>query len=287
MDFLIRNKAWSALIGFTLFCIISLAVQSSAFTVTVEGVGSAIAMPFQRMYHGTQGGVHKLWAGFTELTRVRNELAETRAKLQKFEATSEDYAEIKSENARLRSLLDMKERVECDSIPATIISKDPDNWFRTIIVDRGSDDGVRINMPVIAYSGDIKAVVGKVSEVRGHISRIVPVISPDIKLGVMFQESRVPGILSGLSGNSILCRMDYVSRAASVKFGDMVVTSGQGGVFPPGLPVGVALKSELLESSPYQRTVVRPFIDYNTLEGVFIIKKDPDEELMKLLEVTQ
>lgn len=287
MDFLIRNKAWSALIGFSLFCIISLAVQSSAFTITVEGVGSAIAMPFQRMYHGTQGGVHKLWAGFTELTRVRNELAETRAKLQKFEATSEDYAEIKSENARLRSLLDMKERVECDSIPATIISKDPDNWFRTIIVDRGSDDGVRINMPVIAYSGDIKAVVGKVSEVRGHISRIVPVISPDIKLGVMFQESRVPGILSGLSGNSILCRMDYVSRAASVKFGDMVVTSGQGGVFPPGLPVGVALKSELLESSPYQRTVVRPFIDYNTLEGVFIIKKDPDEELMKLLEVTQ
>ena len=282
MDFFIRNKTWSALAAFSLFCIVSLSVQSSSFTITVEGVGSAIAMPFQRLYHGSQGGVHRLWAGFTELGKVREELARTREKLQKFEAASEDLDQIRNENIRLRRLLEMKERIELDSIAATIISKDPDNWFRTIIVDRGSDDGVKLNMPVVAYNGEIKAVVGKVSEVRGHISRIIPVIAPDIKLGVMFQESRVPGILSGLSSNSNLCRIDYVSRAASVKFGDTVVTSGQGGVFPQGLLVGTVVKSEILESSPYQRTIVRPFVEYNVLEEVFIIKKDPDAELIKL-----
>ncbi len=284
MEFFIRNKTWTALAAFSLFCLISLSVQSSSFTITVEGVGSAIAMPFQRMYHGMQGGVHRLWAGFTELGQVRDELAKTREMLQKYEAVSEDLSEIRNENARLRRLLDLKERIDVDSIAATIISKDPDNWFRTIIINRGSDDGVKVNMPVIAYNGEVKAVVGKVSEVRGHISRIVPVIAPDIKLGVMFQETRVPGILSGHSSNSNLCRIDYVSRAATVKFGDVVITSGQGGVFPQGLLVGTVIKSELLESSPYQRTVVRPFVDYNTLEEVFIIKKDPDAELMQLFE---
>ncbi|HOT43898.1 MAG TPA: rod shape-determining protein MreC [Spirochaetota bacterium] len=273
-----------AFISFTLFCIISLSIQSSTLVLTLEGVISAITMPFQKAYDGAQSGVSRLWAGFTELTEVRDELKKTRSNLQKYESMAGEMSELKRENDRLRELLGMKERVEYASIPATIISKDPDNWFRTIIINKGSGDGIKVNMPVIAYQGGQKAVVGTVIEVRGSISRIAPIISPTVRIGVKLQESRFPGLLCGYSGNSNLCKMDYISRAAYIRFGDMVITSGQGGVFPPGLLVGTVIKSYSLESSAYQRAIIKPVIDYNLVEDVFVIKKDLDKDLFEIFD---
>jgi len=273
-----------AFISFTLFCIISLSIQSSTLVLTLEGVISAITMPFQKAYDGAQGGVSRLWAGFTELTEVRDELKKTRANLQKYESMAGEMSELKRENDRLRELLGMKERVEYASIPATIISKDPDNWFRTIIINRGSGDGIKVNMPVIAYQGGQKAVVGTVIEVRGSISRIAPIISPTVRIGVKIKESRFPGLLCGYSGNSNLCKMDYISCAAYIRFNDMVITSGQGGVFPPGLLVGTVIKSYSLESSAYQRAIIKPVIDYNLVEDVFVIKKDLEKDLFEIFD---
>lgn len=284
MEFIIRHKSIVAFISFTLFCIISLSVQSSMFTLSSEGIISALVMPFQKAYNGMQDGVSRLWAGFTELTEVRDELRKTQARLQKYESMTDEMSEIKRENIRLRELLGMKERVEYTSIPAWIISKDPDNWFRTIIINKGSNDGIKVNMPVIAFQGGQKAVVGTVVEVRGSISRIAPIISPMVRIGVKLQESRFPGLLCGYSGNSNLCKMDYVSRAAYIKFNDMVITSGQGGVFPPGLLIGTVIKSYALESSAYQRAIVKPVIDYNLVENVFVIKKDIDKDLFEIFE---
>lgn len=240
-------------------------------------------MPFQKGYNSVQHGIHMLWAGFTELGDVRDQLKKTRDKLQRYEAMTEELSEIKRENERLRQLLNLAPQVSYESVPASIISKDPDNWFRTIIINRGADDGIKINMPVIAFSGEEKAVLGKVTEVRGSVSRILPIISTDMRLGVVFQESRYPGLLTGYTANSNLSLMDYVSKSATIKFGDVIVTSGQGGVFPPGLRVGKVLKSFVTESSAYQKVVIRPFIDFNQVEEVYVIKKIPDSDTQKLL----
>ena len=292
MEFLERHKSIVTFISFTLFCIISLSVQGSGFTLTFEGIMSGITMPFQKGYNSLHGGTSRLWAGFSELDRARDELQVTREKLKTFEANDVELTEIKKENDRLRALLGMKEMLKYDSIAATIISKDPDNWYRTLIINRGENDGIKVNMPVVAYqvmeNGDkkelVKGVVGKVVEVRGSVSRIQPLIAPDIKIGVKIGESRFPGLLSGYTFNSNLCVINYITRAAPVKFGDLIITSGQAGVFPPGIVIGTVYKSELLETSPYQRAIVKPFIDYNLLEEVFIIKKAPDKDLFDLFE---
>jgi rod shape-determining protein MreC len=186
----------------------------------------------------------------------------------------------------------MKEMLRYDSVAAAIISKDPDNWYRTLIINRGENDGIKVNMPVVAYQvvnkGEVrelvKGVVGKIVEVRGSVSRIQPLIAPEIKIGVKIGENRFPGLLSGYTYNSNLCVVNYITRAAPVKFGDLIITSGQAGVFPQGLVLGTVVKSELLESSPYQRAIVKPFIDYNLLEEVFIIKKAPEKDLFELFE---
>ncbi len=283
MESIIKHKAIIAFVAFSIFCIVSLSIQSSTFTISIEGLGSMLTMPFQKGYNSVQHGIHMLWAGFTELGEVRDQLKKTREKLQRYEAMTEELSEIKRENERLRQLLNLAPQVSYESVPASIISKDPDNWFRTIIINRGANDGIKINMPVIAFSGEEKAVVGKVTEVRGSVSRIMPIISTDMRLGVIFQESRYPGLLTGYTANSNLSLMDYVSKSATVKFGDVIVTSGQGGVFPAGLRVGKVLKSFVTESSAYQKVVIKPYIDFNQVEEVFVIKKIPDSDVRKLL----
>lgn len=292
MDFFERHKPIVIFIALVLFCIISLSVQGSGFTLTFEGIMSGITTPFQKGVNGLHGSTSRLWAGFSELDRVRSELDLTRSKLQTFEAADVEITEVKKENERLRALLGMKEMLRYSSITAEIISKDPDNWYRTLIINRGDNDGIKVNMPVVAYqvvmNGDqkelVKAVVGKIVEVRRSISRIQPLISPEIKIGVKIGENRFPGLLSGYTQNSNLCVANYITRAAPVKFGDRVLTSGQAGVFPPGLIIGTVVKSELLETSPYQRAIIKPYIDYNLLDEVFVIKKAPDKDLFDLFE---
>jgi rod shape-determining protein MreC len=184
----------------------------------------------------------------------------------------------------------MKELLKYDSIVADVISKDPDNWYRTLIINRGKNDGIMVNMPVVAYQAStndntkslIKGVVGKVVEVRGSVSHIQPLIAPEIKIGVKIGENEFPGLLSGYSHNSNLCVVNYITRAAPVKFDDIVITSGMAGVFPPGLIIGKVIKSEVLESSPYQRAIVKPFMDYNLIDEVFIIKKTPNKDIFEL-----
>jgi rod shape-determining protein MreC len=284
VEVLVRFRAIIALFAFTLFCIVSLALKSTTFTFSFEGIGSALIMPFQKGYNAAQRGVHKLWAGFTELSEVRDELEKTRLKLQQLEGAAEEVSQIRNENSQLRQLLKLKPKLGYESIPAMIISKDPDNWFRTIIVNRGADDGVVVNMPVIAYNGDVKAVVGKVIEVRGSVSRILPVISPDMKIGVMLQDSRYPGLMVGHSANASQCRIDYISRSAQIKPGEQVITSGQGGVFPQGLVVGNVLKNMSYKTSSFQQVLVKPIVDYDQLEQVFIIKMETDKAILELLK---
>jgi len=284
VDFILEHKSVVAFFSFFLFCVIALSVQSSTFTLSLEGVGSAVVSPFQNGYDSFQKGIHKLWAGFTELSDVRQELFKTREKLQKFESIAEEFSEIRKENVRLRKLLGLQQRITFDFIPAIIISKDPDNWFRTLIIDKGANDGIKVNMPVLAFKNGQKAVIGKIIEVRGSISRIIPVISPDMNVGVKFQDNRFPGLLHGLSSNSTLCIMDYISKIALIKPGEHIITSGQGGIFPPGLNVGMVIKTVTSQASSYKKAIVKPLINYNLVEQVFVIKKDINKNLKNLLE---
>ena len=284
MEFFIKHKTIVLFIAFTLFCFISLSMQSSSITNVVEGAGNAVIFPFQKFYHTLQTNISLLWSGFSQLRNAQEELEKTRLKLQQYESIAEELEEIKRENEQLRNLLGLKQKINYDSVLATIISKDPDNWFRTIIINRGSDDGIEKNMPVVAFFGDEKAIVGKIIEVRGSISRILPIISPDLKVGVVFQESRFPGLLSGYSAIGKLCVVDYVDKTATIKPGDVVITSGQGGVFPKGLLVGVAIKSFPSESGAFQRVLVKPYINFDLIENVVVIKKEPDKEILNLIQ---
>jgi len=287
VEFFIRHKNVVAFIGFSLFCIISLSLQSNTFTLSIEGIGSALVSPFQKGYDGVQSGVSKLWKGFTELSDVREELQKTRKKLHDYELVLDDSKRLKRQLLTYKEQLGYKKqlaRESLTSVSAEVVSKDPDNWFSTIVINKGEDDGIKINMPVIAYREGQKAIVGKIVEVRDSYALIRPVISSDIRVGVKLEESRFPGLLQGYSINTDLCVINYISKAVQVKPGDMVITSGQGGVFPEGLYVGMVVKSNITDSGPYQKAIIKPIIDFNILENVFVLTKKIDKDFLSLIE---
>ena len=289
MEFLSRHRPIVTLIAFTLFCIISLSVQGGGATVTFEGVVSAILTPFSRGYNAIERGLSSLFSGFEDTDSLKENIRQLNARLARYDAMQiemiqAELAELKTENDRLRNMLDLRGKVRYQSIAAELISKDPDNWFRTLVVNRGSDDGVEVNMPVIAYQNGRRVVVGKIVEVRGSISRIQPIVAPDIKIGCKLNENKIPGLLSGYSYNADYCVVNYISRATPAKKGDIIITSGQAGVFPPELYIGTVERTELSETNPYQRIIVKPFVDYSLLEEVFILLKNPDRDLFEMFE---
>lgn len=138
-------------------------------------------------------------------------------------------------------------------------------------------------IPGVAFFGD-ESYHWEDNRSKRFNFRILPIISPDLKIGVVFQESRYPGLLSGYSAIGKMCIVDYVDKTATIKAGDIVITSGQGGVFPQGLLVGVAIRSFPSESGAFQRVLVKPYINFDLIENVIVIKKEADLEILKLTE---
>lgn len=173
--------------------------------------------------------------------------------------------EIIQENARLKQLLDFKQRFIFSSVAANVIGREPTNWSSSIVIDRGKKDGLRPGMPVVNSLG----VIGKVSDVGGTTSRVLLLTDPNFSVAALIQGNREHGLVSGtLKGT---CRLKYLSYDADVRVGDTVMTSKLSSTFPEGLLIGVVTESEESQSSPTLECVVKPAVNLSQVEEVLVI----------------
>ena len=135
-------------------------------------------------------------------------------------------------NERLQQLLKLRDAMHVPTIAARVIGEDVTPWFRTVIIDRGSVDGVREGMPVVASGG----VVGRIVRVASTSSRLLLLTDNASAIAATVQRSRARGVVKGKSGQ--LCSLEFSQRGEDVKVGDVIVTSGIGGVFPECTSVG-------------------------------------------------
>jgi rod shape-determining protein MreC len=175
------------------------------------------------------------------------------------------------ENIRLHELLNSKERSAYHTVTARVIGRDSSNWWKSIQIDRGSDDGVHQNLAVLNADG----LIGKtISTTRGE-ARVLLLSDPNCKVGALLQDTRDPGVASGSDASfsfSSRCVMTYVNRDAKVKPGDNVITSGFGGVFPKGIPIGTVTRAQLnKQTGMYQDVEIKPAVDFRRLEEVIVI----------------
>ncbi len=177
--------------------------------------------------------------------------------------------EYKKECERLAALLNYKQAAagQYSLMAASVVARDPNNWFGTVTLNRGAGDGVRENMTVLVPEG----LVGRVVSVSSSTCEVLLISDPRSGVSATVQETRTPGILEGITGGGGKTRMIHIANDAPVETGQAVVTSGLGSVFPKGLPVGAVESVQNEPSGMFKTAVVRPFAPLNRLEEVFIV----------------
>lgn len=213
------------------------------------------------------------------------DLEELKRENESLKAEQNRYSEVLAENIRLRNLLKFKQGyTSYNMVGASVIERDYGGWTHTMVIDRGEDSGIKKYMPVIIPSG----LVGFVSEVYMNSSRVQLLLDPRTTVGGIVQcpASRVVSMVSGNSGNPGLLSFMSLPKESDVIKGDIIVTSGYGGVYPKGLVIGTVEQVDVDSEGGTQSAEIRPAADFAHMEEVFIItdhiqKTSPDSITVK------
>jgi rod shape-determining protein MreC len=179
--------------------------------------------------------------------------------------------EYKAENQRLTGLLNYKQVMvqKYDLLVASVIARDPGNWFATVTLNRGSKDGVRENMTVLTPQG----LVGRVITVSSTNCEVLLITDPRSGVGAIIQETRSPGIVEGTVGSSGMARIIHIPNNAQIQEGQVVVTSGIGSIFPKGIPIGTITNISAESAGLFKRAEIRLFAGMDQLEEVLIVTR--------------
>jgi len=256
----------------TLFLMLS----SRSFILNVKNTGLSL-------FSGVRGGIYELSSlvsrtvlSIKELATLRQEHADLLRQLDRYEELERSNAEIYQENLRLKEQLDFSRTLRYRRIPAQISGRDPDNLFSAVVINKGSVAGVSNNMAVVAWQNGTQALVGKVTQTGAFESLVMPVFDINSQVSSRFSVSRFEGIVEGQGNSETPLLMRFVPRRArdEINIGDIIITSGMGGVFPSGINIGRVSKVNILEYETTLEVEVVPMIDFSRLEYVFVIEAE-------------
>lgn len=174
--------------------------------------------------------------------------------------------EAEIENVNLRAQLNFKQaNPSFELLSAQVIGRDPSNLAGYLIIDRGREEGVAVDMPVLTDRG----LVGRVTETAPHSSKIILITDPSSSVNALIQESRATGVVQGSIPQGLVMR--YILQTEEVKPGDLVLTSGLGGRFPTRLIVGQVTSVVKRDVELFQEAHIRPSVDFGRLEMVMVL----------------
>jgi rod shape-determining protein MreC len=235
-----------------------------------------ITFPIARGWHATTSYFSEVWRTYFDLRNAARENIALKAKLNLMQVRILDYDEQVQQTSRLRKLLGFAQYYDRKLVVAEVVGGKSTHAFKTLRVARGTSDGVRIGMPVVAADG----VVGRVVRASKGIADVQLLVDFDFNIDVLLQRTRVRGVLSGYAGDN--CRLN-VQKGTEVRIGDTITTSGIVGGFPKGLPVGRVMRISYESDNVSQVITVEPWVDYRRLEEVMILY-ETDPELQKIFE---
>ncbi len=227
--------------------------------------------PPERAAHAGGLGVRGIWSNYIDLRHTRQRNRELQAEVDRLRLEQAGLAEDARQGHRLQQLLSFKEKYIYQTVPAQVIGTSGTDMSRILIVDKGSKDGLRIDMPVITPDG----IVGKVKDVFPHTAQILEISDQSSGAGVMLETTRIRGVLRGNAyGQPQIINILPDDR---IQPGERVLTSGGDQIYPRGLTVGYVDKVvNDPERNPYIDVVIRPAATLSRLEEVLIITTTGD-----------
>jgi len=199
---------------------------------------------------------------------LKQQLSQTELELQNARHSVE-------ENERLRGLLGLKEQVGYASIAARVIARDSSVWFNTVTINRGSSTGIELNMPVVTAGG----IVGRVISLSPVTAQVMMITDEKAAAGAIvgqLSESGALGSVNGLGENGLI-EMRYVSGLQKVEVGDSILTTGQDGIYPPGLNVGTVVQVRPGTATQAHQIIIKPGAKLDQLEEVAVLLYRPPQ----------
>lgn len=245
-------------------------IRSGVNTVAtpVRMVGAVVATPFNAI-----GNV------FTNLSAPQETLSELQKKNEELTSELAQLTEAQKTAERLESLLGLQSTYNLQSTAARIIGSTGDAWSQTVTIDKGSANGFEIGMPVCNSGG----VIGQIIEVSAATSTVRLINDENSGVSAMVQSTRAQGMLQGQPDGTLM--LSYVPADADVKVGDVIITSGLGGRFPKGLPLGTVSSVSRAANATYYTIVVRAISTAESNEEVLVITSLTDEQTASSEEV--
>jgi len=236
---------------------------------------------FAEVQRATTSGVSAVqgtWQDYFALQQIRRENEALKEEVAKLRIAMQRESDAAAQARTLQSLLKLRGELPFETTGARVIGGAASPEFRTITIDKGTDDGLRTDMAVIAPSG----VVGRIIQPTRRAAKVQLLIDTDAAAGGIVERTRAQGIVVGTKTRY---RLEYVPSSADIRVGDRVITSGLEGIFPefPGsvdgeYPRGFVIGHiESLErgAGQYVNVVVRPAVDFSSLEAVLVVQTPP------------
>ncbi len=257
--------------------IIALVTLSPHLLSPIEKMAMELVAPIQSFVNVAVDKSISIWNDYINLVNVQKENRRLKREVAILRFKEGLYKEMLGYEKEIKRLMSFKESIPFQVIDAGVVSFDSVSSFNTIILDRGSSSGVGIDCPVISFQG----VVGRTISVSNNFSKVLLLTNYNSSVPAKLAKTHYRAILKGTGKNT--CRLEYISLDIPVKPGEEVVTSGDQGIFPEGLPLGI-VKSVIREKNQlFQNIEVLPHINYPKLERVFVII--PEERKLKELKL--
>ncbi len=267
------RRNWQNNRSITLFvavgaCVVLMLLSSFGIISPLEDIASTPLRFLSRVFVQSMITINNTAEEITEVEALRQRNSELERQIASIQAEVIELREIASDYDRLAGLLNYtRTREDFNTLLADVIGLEQQGLIRSLIISRGSRDGVRVGMPVITELG----LVGRVYAVSANISQIQLITDQNSYISARLQSSRSEGTVQGrglITGN---LRMLYIPIDSTITEGDLVVTSGLGGNFPPDVVIGQVTSKQRLEFELSQQAEVRSFVDFTTLEAVLVV----------------
>lgn len=268
---LLKNKLAVTVIVLSVTFLLLIGYTSSKEIKGLEGSAGDALSPIQKITYGVNRGVKDFVDFFLNFSEVKDENEKLSEENNELKDKLAEYSDLASENERLKALLDFEEQKDQYNYISTNIIGIRGSVLDGYIVDKGSDDGVKKGMIVIAADG----LVGQVASVSDNWSIVECIINENIAVSVMPESTREnTGILQGYTDgktNERLTKISYLPMDSQIKEGDVILTSGLGQVYPKEIRVGEVISVEEDKVNVMKSAVVKTYVNFDTLEELVII----------------
>jgi len=274
----IRQKAPIWLIALLLANVVIMAVDardSQGQQQIVRIWTQTFASPIQNASSKAGGATSNFFRQIFNFQSIAQENEQLKQRLSVVEGELHNARLQAAENDRLKALLDLRDQGTYQTVPARVIARDASVWFNTIMINRGSTAGVAVNMPVVSATG----IVGRVITVSPWSSQVMLITDEKAGAGAVVGQLGQSGALGSVRGRPDLglIEMRYVSGLEKVEVGDYVVTTGQDGIYPPGLNVGEIVDVKNGTATQPHQILIRPGARLDRLEEVAVLLYKPPQ----------